>query len=253
MSFAALVLAGSRGGEDPVAAVAGVSHKGLATVGGRTMLARVAEAVDTAGASRIGVVTADEDLAAAALALKTRAPVEIIPSAASPSLSVQAGLDRLGAPLLVTTADHALLRPEWITRFVQDVPAGADIAALLGEEAVVQAAAPETRRTYLSFRDGRYSGCNLFYLATPASAAALALWRRVEVHRKEPWRMALLLGPGALIGYLTRRLTLGQAVAHLGHKAGVTAAAVTTPFGLAAVDVDKPADLELARRLERGG
>jgi GTP:adenosylcobinamide-phosphate guanylyltransferase len=253
MNFAALVLAGSRGVDDPVAAAAGVSHKGLVTVGGRTMLARVVEALDAAGAVQIGVVTDDPHIADAALALKTRAGVEIVAAAASPSLSVQAGLARLGAPLLVTTVDHALLRPEWIARFIADVPAGADIAALLGEEQVVQAAAPGTRRTYLAFRDGRYSGCNLFYLATPKAAAALELWRRVEVHRKEPWRMALLLGPMALIGYLTRRLTLAEAVAHLGRKAGVVAAAVATPFGLAAVDVDKPADLDLVRRLERGG
>jgi GTP:adenosylcobinamide-phosphate guanylyltransferase len=253
MTFAALVLAGSRGEEDPVAAAAGVSHKGLATVGGRTMLARVIEALDAAGAGHIGVVTADPAIADAARALQTRAPVEIVPAAASPSLSVQGGLTRLGAPLLVTTVDHALLRPEWIADFLQRVPPGTDIAALLGEESVVQAAAPGTRRTYLAFRDGRYSGCNLFYLATPGAAAALELWRRVEVHRKEPWRMALLLGLGALIGYLTRRLTLGEAVAHLGRKAGVTATAVITPYGLAAVDVDKPSDLDLARSLERGG
>jgi hypothetical protein len=35
----------------------------------------------------------------------------------------------------------------------------------------------------------------------------------------------------------------------LGEQAGVRVAAVTSPFGLAAVDVDKPADLDLVRKL----
>ena len=247
--FQALVLAGSRGGADPVADYAGVSHKGLAIVGGRTMLARVLDALAAAGATRIAVSTGDPDLAAAIAGLAGLPPVEVIAADTSPSRSVRAGLERLGAPLLVTTVDHALLRPEWVTRFLADVPPGTDIAALLGEEAVVQAAAPGTRRTYLPFRDGRYSGCNLFYLATGRAVGAVDLWRKVEAHRKQPWRIAMMLGPVALISFLLRRLTLAQAVAHLGARAGVKAAAVQTPFGLAAVDVDKPSDLDLARRL----
>ena len=47
-------------------------------------------------------------------------------------------------------------------------------------------------------------------------------------------------------------LTLDDAVQRLGRKAGVEAAAVRTPYGLAAVDVDKPADLDLVRRLVEG-
>ena len=250
--FQALVLAGSRGVADPVAAYAEVSHKGLATVGGETMLARVLGALGRAGATRIAVSTADADLTAAVAGLTGLPPTEVIVSGASPSGSVRSGLEQLGAPLLVTTVDHALLQPEWVTRFLADVPPGADIAILLGEEAVVQDAAPGTRRTYLTFRDGRYSGCNLFYLATDRAVAALDLWRKVEVHRKQPWRIAMMLGPATLIGFLLRRFTLAQAVARLGARAGVKAVAVTTPYGLAAVDVDKPSDLDLARRLANG-
>ena len=248
--FQALVLAGSRGVVDPVAAYAGVSHKGLATVAGLTLLERVLRALAEAGASRIAICTGDQIIAATALALRELPPVEVISAEASPSLSVRAALEKLGSPLLVTTVDHALLQPEWVRRFIADTPAGADISILLGEEAVVQAAAPGTRRTYLAFRDGRFSGCNLFYLATDRAVGALDLWRRVEAHRKQPWRIAMLLGPGVLLGFLLRRFTLRQAVARLGGKANVRAEAVTTPFGLAAVDVDKPSDLDLARRLQ---
>ena len=43
-----------------------------------------------------------------------------------------------------------------------------------------------------------------------------------------------------------------DAAARLGHLAGVRAAIVETPYGLASVDVDKPADLDLVRRLTGG-
>ena len=242
--FTALVLAGSRGGIDPVADYAGVSHKGLIVLGGETLLARVLKALRDAGATRIGVSTNDE-----ALAGQLGPDAERIASTPSPSLSVREGAQALGTPLLVTTVDHALLQPEWVRQFIDSTPADADIAVLLAPEAVVRAAAPQTKRTYLKFRDGRYSACNLFLLRTPKSLAAVDLWRRVEAHRKQPWRVALLLGPRMLLGYALGLLTLDGAVALIGRRAGVKAAAVRTPYGLAAVDVDKPSDLDLVRSL----
>ncbi len=245
--FTALVLAGSRGHPDPVATYAGVSHKGLITLGGQTLLARVEGALRAAGATRIAVSTNDETLAG-----QLGAGVERLEASDSVSLSVRQAAETLGTPLLVTTVDHALLRPEWVRRFIDDAPADADIAVLLAPEAAVQAAAPGTRRTWLKFRDGRYSGCNLFLLRTPAALRAVDLWRRVETQRKRPWRMALTIGPDMLVGYALGLLSLDEAVTALGRRAGVKAAAVRTPYGQAAIDVDKPADLDLVRSLVEG-
>ena len=250
--FSALVLAGSRGGPDPVAAAAGVSHKGLATVEGETLLARVVGALMLAGAGRIAISTNDPEIEAAAIAMAATGGgtfIEPLPSAGSPSQSVAAAFGLLGAPLLVTTVDHALLQAEWIAQFLADTPADADIAALLAPEAAVRGAAPETQRTWLKLRDGRYSGCNLFYLATPNALAAVELWRNVERHRKQPWKIASVLGLDLLAHYLAGRLSLDDAVSRLGGKAGVKAVAVRSPYGEAAIDVDKPADLELVRRI----
>ena len=245
MTLNAIVLAGSRGGVDPVASYADVTDKALIDVGGRTMLARVVDALREAGAGRIVVVHSSDQVRDHALALG----VEAMPGEAGPSASAAAALARIGAPALVTTADHALLRPEWITAFLVAVPPDADVAALLARRDVVEAAVPDTRRTWLRFADGDWSGCNLFQLATPRAAAAVALWQAVERDRKRPWRIVRRLGPGLLVRYLIGRLTLAEALARIGALAGVRAAMVASPYGLAAVDVDKPADLDLVRRL----
>lgn len=245
VNFAALILAGSRGGVDPVAAHAGVTHKALVELGGKTLLARVGRALAAAGASRIAVSADDPAVVAEA----ARLGYLVVAPAAGPSESVGRGMTRLGAPLLVTTADHALLRPEWITRFLADVPPETDVAVLLARRETIEAEAPGSRRTYLRFADGAWSGCNLFLLATPAAASAIGLWRTVEADRKRPWRIVRRFGVGTLLSYLLGRLTLARAVRRLGALAGVRAAAVQSPFGLAAVDVDTPADLELVRTL----
>ena len=252
--FTALVLAGSRGPADPVAVAAGVSHKAMAEVGGEPMVLRVARALAAAGAARIVIQIEDVGVIEALAGLKTLGcAVEAIPAAESPSLSVRAALGKLGTPLLVTTADHALLRPEWVTWFLEHLPEGADIAAAGAAADVVTAAAPETKRTFLRFADISLSGCNLFWLATPRAEGAVVAWRRFEAHRKQPLKLAQMLGPGALLAYATGALTLEGALKRLGKLAGVRAGLVRMPFGEAAIDVDKPSDLDLARRLAARG
>ena len=245
MTFNALVLAGSRGGVDPVAAYAGVDDKAMIVVGGRTMLNRVVDALHAAGAARIVVVASSPAVRdhAAALAAET------IDAAAGPSESTARGLALLGAPLLVTTADHALLAPEWITDFRANVPQGADVAVLMASREAIDRDVPATRRTYMRFADGAWSGCNLFYLATADAARAIDLWRQVEADRKAPWRIVRRLGPTLLLRYLLGRLPITTALRHIGDTAGVRACIIASDSGLAAVDVDKPADLDLVRRL----
>jgi GTP:adenosylcobinamide-phosphate guanylyltransferase len=243
--FNALVLAGSRAGTDPVADYAGVGDKAMIVIGGRTMLNRVVDSLRAAGAERIVVVASSQVVHDHAAALG----VEIIDAAAGPSESAARGLDLLGAPLLVTTADHALLRPDWIANFLANLPSGADVAVLLANRCTIERDVPGTKRTYLRFADGAWSGCNLFYLATPDARRAIDLWRTVEADRKRPWRIVRRLGPALLLRYLVGRLTLASALGHIGATIGIRAAMVASPTGLAAVDVDKPADLDLVRRL----
>lgn len=246
----ALVLAGSRAGpDDPLAVHAGVTHKAMIEVGGEPMLARVVRALAQAGFDRVAVAIERPELVEQLPPLGTA--VEALAAAEGPSASVAAGLARLGTPLLVTTADHALLRPEWVRWFLDHVPEGADVAAALARSDKVMAAAPEAQRTFLRFSDGAFSGCNLFYFATPKAERVIALWQEIEAERKRPARLIARLGPLTAARYALGRLSLDSAVKRLGALAGVRAAVVELPFGEAAIDVDKPADLDLARRLAR--
>lgn len=251
--FNTLVLAGSRGPEDPVAKLAGVSHKAFAPIAGVPMLVRVVRALTAAPSvgiihisiERPELVRDHPELGM----LLAGGRLVLLPAEGSPSRSVMAALEALGAPLFVTTADHALLRPEWVEHFLDHLPDGADICVGLARDSVVQAAVPETRRTYLRFADGAFSGCNLFAFRTDASIEVARTWRQVEAQRKSPLRMIRLLGIGSILRFMAGRLSLGMALDRLGRMTGTVAAVVEMPFGLAAVDVDKAADMELAERL----
>jgi CTP:molybdopterin cytidylyltransferase MocA len=245
MSPAAVILAGSRpGAADPVAAAEGVAHKVLATVAGQSLLERVVRALREAGIEPIAVSANHPAVEAEA----RRLGAILLPTARGPSESVGLAFERFGAPLLVTTGDHPLLEGAWVTDLLEATPGDADVSLMLAERGRVEAAA-ETRRTWLTFADGQWSGCNLFLLATPAAKRAIAAWRQVEADRKRPWRIARRLGLGTLWSYWRGRLTLAEAIARLGGVLGVKAALVAARDGRAAIDVDKPEDLALVRRL----
>lgn len=248
----ALVLAGRRGGgPDPMAAAAGVSHKALLPVAGVPMLLRVVSALRASPAvGRIVVcIEAPGETLSGLGGLDGVLPRT---AATSPARSAAAALEEFGAPLLVTTADHALLTPAMVGHFVSAVPPGAAAAAALARSDTVLSGHPGTRRTWLRFRDGAFSGCNLFLLAdAEGGAKAVGFWQRVEGARKRPLAMARLLGPLPLLRFALGRLTLRAALDALERRCGARLAAVEMPFADAAVDVDKPADLALAEaRLE---
>ncbi len=193
------MLAGTRAGGDPLAEYAGVSHKALIEVGGRTMVERVVEALAAAPEiERIVVAIERPELLAGLAGLqppRCAKPLQTMPTEpGGPSATVAAALRALGVPLLVTTADNALLETAWLSEFLAAIPAEADLAAALARRDAVEAAAPDTRRTWLRFADGDYSGCNLFLLARPAAASAIAFWQTLEGERKRPLRMVRRLG-----------------------------------------------------------
>jgi hypothetical protein len=151
-------------------------------------------------------------------------------------------------PLLVTTADHALLDAATVDEFC-DKAAASDVAIGVVERANLARRLPNSRRTWLKFRGGAYTGANLFALRSPAVAPAIELWRSVEQDRKKGWRLLSQIGPVALLGAGLRLLSLDGALARVGRKLGLTIQAVPLSNPLAGVDVDKPEDHALAEAI----
>ncbi|KLI63992.1 nucleotidyltransferase family protein [Aurantiacibacter marinus] len=245
MTVAALVLAGTREGGDPFAQAQGASHKALIDVEGVPILQRVVDALFKAGITRI-VVSCDpgpvSDLAQAL-------DCETLPTGRGPSASVGLALKNIGAPLLVTTSDHALLEAAWVRELIDNTPGDCDVSVMLARREEIDQAMPGSKRTYLRFADGHWSGCNLFYLQTASAERAINIWSTVEADRKRPWRIVARLGFGTLFSMLLGRLTLADGLARLGQKIGIRASLVPASNGLAAVDVDNAEDLSAVRAL----
>ena len=252
----ALVLAASRGPEDPVARHAGRSHKALVEVGGVAMLVRVLRALrESRSVGPIALcLEADAGLAGTLPELDRLlddGTVTLIDAATSPARSVLAALETLPLPLLITTADHPLLRAAMIDDFCAAAPTDAAAAVGVVRASLLRPRYPDAIRTYYRFAGEGYSGCNLFLLQSPEAAQIVRFWMRLELHRKRPWRLIAEVGPMALLRFALGQLSLEGAMRQLSARTGASVRAVELPFPEAAIDVDKPADLELAEQILR--
>jgi len=250
--WTALVLAGSRPGRDEFAESHGTDLKALIPVGGVPMVARpVAALLAAAEIGAVRVLAQQADRIAAALPADPRLGVEA--SGATIAATIEAILADPATrfPLLVTTADHALLDAAMIGDFCRQA-AGVDLAIGLVERAKLDARLPQTKRTWIKFRGGAYSGANLFAFGSREAAKAVALWRSVEQDRKKGIRMLAALGPALLMGSVLRLRTLDQTLASIGKRLDLDIRKVELANPLAAVDVDKPADHALVSAILEG-
>ena len=252
MTRTAILLAGQRPGTDPLAAHFGQSIKALVPIAGEPMVRRPARALAESGSVGDIIVMAQQTEPIVA-ALKGIAKVAVRKSRGSIAETLLVLCDDAATPwpLLVTTADHALLTPAMIDRFAAAAE-GADIAIGVVERGKLERRLPGAKRTWLSFRGEQVTGANLFALASPEAARAIRLWRSVEQDRKSAWRMLALLGPVMLPMALLRLLSLDDVLARLSLKLGVALRAVRLDDPLAGVDVDKLADHALVEAIIAG-
>ncbi|CAM5498129.1 GTP:adenosylcobinamide-phosphate guanylyltransferase OS=Sphingobium scionense OX=1404341 GN=GGQ90_002514 PE=4 SV=1 [Sphingobium scionense] len=209
----AILLGGARPIADPLATAAGVPVKPLVPVAGEPMINRPARALLAHPAiAQVVILTQNpeyfaDDPATAWLASDPRVRFERGGKGiASSLLGVMEKAD-LPFPLLMTTADHVLLDAGMLDQFVAQAT-GADIAVAMVERTTLLARYPQSRRTWLKFRDGWWSGANIFWFGSTRARPVIALWQDVEQDRKKGWKILSAFGPLALVGALLRILTL---------------------------------------------
>lgn len=246
----ALLLAGRRGGRDALAQAAGYSHKALLPVAGVPSISRVLDSLRaTAGVGNI-VISIDD--ATALRNVDAAGGLDVHASQGSPAASVADYLQTRSdtGPVLVTTADHALLSPDVLAYFCGAARASAaDVVVGVVTETVFRAQYPESRRTFVALKGERVCGANLFLLRTPAAARAVRFWERAGQFRKRPWRLASLFGVGNLLRFACGRLDRQAAIDRVSHVIGARVGVIELPFAAAAIDVDTPHDLATVERI----
>lgn len=250
----ALVLAGARSLHDPVAQSQDKTLKAFVQIDGKPMIDWVLRALDASSAVDTILICLpdDRDYAPEApimAALLDSGKARLVPPAITPATSVLKMMDSASADddILITTADHPLLTPGIITDFLDGCGAEASVGMVRLD--IVQKAYPQTRRTKMRFKDGAFSGCNLFAFKSEGSRRGVHFWTQLEAHRKKPFKMASVIGFGTFLRYAFNMLRLEDALQAIGKRASISVVPVFLSQPEAAIDVDRLEDLELVTHI----
>ncbi|MEM7729340.1 MAG: nucleotidyltransferase family protein [Pseudomonadota bacterium] len=256
MSVSALVLAARRpGAVDPLAAKAGVTHKCLIEMDGGPMIELVLRSLADSDHVREIFISIDDPAALDSVAMihdgSLGKPVTLLPSAENLFQSVKAALsvtDRL--PIIICTADNALQTAEMVDHFCGHFEAGdCDAAVALTPAEVIWAKYPDGQRRPYTFKDGKYSNCNLFGLRTPRSVAAAKAFEGGGQFGKSKARIFKAFGLLNLFMYHYTLVSLDGVFARLSKRFRVKVVPIIMPFAEAPIDVDNERTERIARQV----
>jgi HAD superfamily phosphoserine phosphatase-like hydrolase len=252
-TWSAIVLAGQRPGIDPLASAFSQDSKACVPFLGKPMAAWVIETLlATPQIGNIVIIAQDRSIVGA-LGLRELLDNDRVTFASSSggisqSIAGIVGKAPLDWPVIVTTADHPLLTVEMVSAFI-DGAGLTDLAVGAVERRTLMRRYPSSKRTWLKFRGGAFSGANLFALRSPATLKALELWALAEKDRKRAFKLFWHFGPWLALQAITRTISLPSALDRAGQKLGLTASLVLLRQAEAAIDVDKISDHALAETI----
>lgn len=151
--------------------------------------------------------------------------------------------------VLIATCDIPLINGEVIDGLLAlcSVRPGAELYYPVVEKTIGEAKYPLVKRTYVHLKEGIFTGGNLFLVDPRIIEPTSDKVRRFLFYRKNPFKMATLVGLTFLFKLIFKMLSLGEAEAKVSRLWGISGAVIVCPYPEVGIDVDKPDDLQLAR------
>lgn len=107
---------------------------------------------------------------------------------------------------------------------------------------------PEAKRTYGKLADGTFTGGNMMLASKKVIVACQSKAEEIFERRKNPLKLGSWLGWSFILKLLLHLLTVAAAEKRTSELLGVKCKAIITPYPEIGMDVDKPADLQLAEK-----
>ena len=249
----AIVLAGGiPDPESPLYSYTMGNPKAALEIGGKPMIQWVLDALDKAETINRIVVVGCEDLQDK---LRSTKIVSFQPDGIDLISSFKSGADAIleinpnGNKIAIVSADIPLLTPEsvnWVinTSFESDK----EIYYCVIDQSTMENKYPESARSYTSLKDMNVCGGDIAVINLDLYTKKKEFWGKITRARKSALRMAALIGVDILLLLVLRRLTLEDMVKRITHRLTITGMGLLCPYPEIGMDIDKPYQLELARR-----
>jgi len=244
--YDAIILAGGENSEH-LSRFSSQSYEAMIEIAGKPMVTFVADALAaTPQVERIFIMGPVKQLANCDFPEN----VILVEGGSTITQTIQLGMDALGhkRKVLVVTADIPLLTPAALEHFLnQCAETNVDLYYPIVSKETNNRHYPGNKRTYVRFRDGTYTGGNVFLVNPMIVPQCLSVASELIDNRKNPFKLCCLLGWGFVLSFLIGRLSLSKVKERVADLLGITGTVVQSPYPELGIDVDKPSDLELVR------
>ncbi|MDM8519348.1 NTP transferase domain-containing protein [Anaerolineales bacterium HSG6] len=228
---------------DPLYKLTGTTKKALIPLAGRPMISWVIDAMVGSGMINnlviVGLTPDDITL--------PDIPTYFLPSTGRMVENLLVGRDKLVEitpslkKILLCSSDIPLVTPEIIRGFVGECgDLSGDIYYSIVEESVMEKQYPNSNRTYIPCKGGRYTGGDAFVVRADLQPDN-EFMRGIIGSRKNYLKQIQMFGVGFIIRFLARRIPVHQAAAEAARRAGIPDGRVLlTRYAELAMDLDKP-------------
>ena len=249
MKIDAIVLAGSTN-EGRLRQCSPVENEALIPIGNRIMLDYVVAALLSAQEIEQIAIVGPKNQLEALYASNSR--IILVDSGETVIDSFIAGVKVLAPQghILIATGDIPLLSAEAVEAFLaRCTDKEVDLYYPVVSKEANERLYPAVKRTYLHLKDGIYTGGNIFLFNPFKLDSCIDKGRELVSLRKSPLALSKLIGLIFIIKYLTRQLSLQEIERQFSRLLGLKGKAVILDYPEIGIDVDKPSDLELVRRV----
>ncbi|MBI1879570.1 MAG: NTP transferase domain-containing protein [Chloroflexi bacterium] len=236
--------------DDPLYMLIGVEKKALIPLAGQPMVSWVIEALVGSGLINHIVIVGlkSEELYSSDLSL------HFVESREGLLDNVLAGVDKIreinpaAEKILLCSSDIPLITPESVRGFIAECgPQAADIYYAVVEEKTMEARFPNSKRTFVPFKGGRYSGGDVFLIDMAAAKGNVELFRSLTGSRKNYLAQARMLGLGFIVRFLLRLMAVDEAAERARQRMNLNARVVVTRFAELGMDLDKPHQYDIIK------
>ncbi len=237
-----------------LAAAAGVSHKCLVEIDGKSLLERTLAHIISSGLARRVSVSIEDDAPLKSddyvRGLMDAGFIRFVKATDNLFDSVAAALaDDGDLPAIITTADNVLFNAE-MYRYFAERAGRSDASLALCNKEVLLSKYPEGQPRFHRFKDGEYTNCNTFALMNRQAVSAAEVFRTGgQFLKSSPLRAIRTFGLLNAIAYKTAWYTLDDAFNVLGRRFGASISVVEMPFPESPIDVDNEKSLAVASRI----
>ena len=166
--------------------------------------------------------------------------------------TIQLAVDALGhnRKTIVATGDIPLLTAESVNHFLaQCSRIEADLYYPIVTEEASQKAYPGIKRTYVRFREGVFTGGNVFLVNPAIVPRCMAVAERIVANRKNPLKLCHILGWSFVLKFIAGLLDLSQVEQRVSELLAIQGAVIQSPYAELGIDVDKPSDYDLVQSM----